>query len=82
MGKTDSDGTRLVLARSFETIGAANIALGMLRTNGIPCILENELIASVFALPAASFDRVRLMVYERDLKEALRLLGPDDYPQD
>ncbi len=82
MNPPTDNGQRLVLARVFETIGVANIALGMLRANGIPCILDNEIIASVFALPSAQFNGIRLMVHERDLDTALKLLGPDEYPND
>ncbi len=69
---------RIVLARVYETLGEASIALGALRTYGIPCILDNAIMASVFGIPAAPFDGIRLMVFEKDLPEALRLLDHPD----
>lgn len=82
MEDNNNPGQRLVCARIFETIGVANIAMGMLRANGIPCILDNEMIANVFAIPIAEWDGIRLMVHECNLNEALALLGPDRYPED
>lgn len=69
---------RIVLARVYDTLGEASIALGALRASGIPCILDNAIMASVFGIPTAPFDGIRLMVFEKDLPQALQLL---DHPQ-
>lgn len=64
---------RIVLARTYDTLGEASIDQGMLRANGIPCTIDNAIIATVYGIPAP-FDGYRLMVFEKDLPEALRLL--------
>lgn len=66
---------KLVVARIFDHDGAANIALGMLRANGIPCILDNELTYVTFGIQLTPNDGIRLMVREKDLPAALELLN-------
>lgn len=66
--------TNLVVAEIFDNVPGANIALGMLRANGIPCILDHELVYSVLNINLTPDNGIRLMVYERDLPTALRLL--------
>lgn len=65
----------LVLAKVFDSGPAANIAMGMLRANGINCILDGEIAYGVFGIQLAPSDGIRLMVNEEDLPEALRLLA-------
>lgn len=67
-------GTDLVVAEVFDNEQTANIALGMLRANGIPCILNHELLYSVMRMNLPLSDGIRLMVFERDLQEARHLL--------
>ena len=73
MEKNDKD--RLVVAATFPDDVSAHIALGMLRTHGVECVLNNEIMSDVFALPTASFGGIRLLVHEADLDRALSLLG-------
>lgn len=63
-----------VVLRVFSSDADAHIALGMLRTNGINCVLENEINASVFAVPTASYCGIKLLVNSSDIEEATRLL--------
>ncbi len=74
---SDSRG-HIVLARVYDTLGEASIALGVLRTNGIPCILDNAIMANVFGVPTAPYDGIRLMVFEKDLPIAKQLLDHPD----
>lgn len=71
--KTDNQ-TKLVLANSYDSSAAAHIAMGMLKAHDIPAILDNEIMAGVFGIPVAPFDRIRLMVREQDFAEAVDLL--------
>lgn len=71
------DEDKLVLARVFDNDGAANIALGMLRANGIPCILDNELAFQTFGIQLTPTNGIRLMVRQKDLPDALKLLNAD-----
>lgn len=66
--------TDLVVAEIFDDAVAANIAMGMLRTNGIPCVLNHELLYSVLRINLSPDNGIRLMVYQRDLEKALTLL--------
>ncbi|MCC8112921.1 MAG: DUF2007 domain-containing protein [Bacteroidales bacterium] len=71
-------GNQLVLARVFEHDVPANIAMGMLRANGIPCILDHEIVSNVFGIQLTPCDGIRLMVRRRDLPVALKLLRECD----
>lgn len=71
------DGEELVVLRSYTSDVEANIALGVLRTNGIECALNNEIMAGVFGIPVAPFDRIRLLVHRKDADVADGLLGPE-----
>lgn len=74
--KNDND--RLVVAATFADDVSAHIALGMLRSHGVECVLNNELISDVLAIPSATFGEIRLLVHGSDLKEALDLLAHPD----
>lgn len=67
--------SNLVVAEIFDNAPAANIAMGMLRANGIPCILDHELVYSVLHINLTPDNGIRLMVFERDLATALQLLS-------
>jgi len=64
----------LVLAKVYDNDAKANIALGILRTNGIPCALFNEMSRNVFGIQLSPNDGIRLMVLRDNLDEALDLI--------
>lgn len=68
---TDSN---LVVADTFTSDISANIAMGMLRANDIPCVLDGEIITSVMGIQLSPQGSIRLMVRESDLSRALDLL--------
>lgn len=74
----DINQQQLVTVATFSRDVDASIALGVLRTNGIPCILSGEMVSNVLGiqLPAGS---IRLLVYESDLETARSLLPTSDY---
>ena len=78
----NNDNDRLVVAATFADDVSAHIALGMLRSHGVECVLNNELMSDVFALPTAQFGDIRLLVHERDLSETLALLANPGLPDD
>ncbi len=80
--KKDDDKDRLVVAATYPDDVSAHIALGMLRSHGVECVLNNEYTSDVFALPTAVFGQIRLLVRERDLHEALSLLSHPDRADD
>ncbi len=66
--------SRLVVAATFTSDIKANIALGMLRANDIPCILDGEIITGVMGIQLSPQGSIRLMVREEHLAQALALL--------
>lgn len=64
----------LVLAKIYDNDARANIALGILRTNGIPCALFNEMSYNVLGIQLTPTDGIRLMVLRDNLDEALALI--------
>lgn len=65
---------RLALAKIYDNDARANIALGILRTNGIPCELFNEMSYGVMGIQLTPSDGIRLMVLRENLPEALELI--------
>ncbi|MBQ9073534.1 MAG: DUF2007 domain-containing protein, partial [Muribaculaceae bacterium] len=51
------------------------IAKGVLETNGIPCVINNEIMSSVYPITVTTLGAIRLMVFERDLETARELLN-------
>jgi hypothetical protein len=71
---TDKE-NKIVVLREFSNIYDANIALGVLRANGINCELENQLVGGVSSIVGALSDSIRLIVFESDLEHARQLLN-------
>jgi hypothetical protein len=71
---TDKE-NKIVVLREFNNIYDANIALGVLRANGINCELENQLVGGVSSIVGALSDSIRLIVFETDLERARQLLN-------
>jgi len=72
--QTMTNNSRLVAAATYTSDIEANIALGMLRSNDIPCILDGEIISGVMGIQLSPRGSIRLMVREEDLDRALSLL--------
>lgn len=68
----DSD---LVLLNEYYSDAEAYIAKGVLETNGIPCVINNEIMSSVYPITVTTLGAIRLMVFERDLETARELLN-------
>jgi hypothetical protein len=68
----------LILFHAYTTDVDAYIAKGVLETNGIPCIVENEIMATMY-LGVGAIGGFRLMIFRRDLDAATQLLRPQDY---
>lgn len=64
----------LVLANIYDNAPEANIAMGMLRANGIPAILDNEIAYTTFGIQLTPSNGIRLMVRSSDLAAAQALL--------
>lgn len=73
MKKSDND-TKLVAVAKFASSPRANIAAGMLRSAGIPCILDNEVASTLFGIQLLPDAGISLKVYDRDAEAATALL--------
>ncbi len=73
--KKKHDYSELVLLNEYNSDAEAYIAKGVLETNGIPCIINNEIMSSVYPLTLTSLGGIRVMVFEHDLATAKALLG-------
>ncbi|MEF9923741.1 MAG: DUF2007 domain-containing protein [Muribaculaceae bacterium] len=70
--KKDDD---LVVFQEFYSSVEANIVKGVLETNGVQCIITNEVMStSVFTLPDTSMGAMRLLVFQKDLELAHKIM--------
>ncbi len=63
----------LVLLTTFTNSFEANVVKGMLADNGIPSVLDGEMMLSVLPMPQ-SIGPIRMMVRDEDSEKALVLL--------
>ncbi|MDE6306682.1 MAG: DUF2007 domain-containing protein [Muribaculaceae bacterium] len=68
------NGTRLVVIGIYASDVEANIAKGVLDTNGIPAIIDNEIFSSVLPVTLTSVGGLRLLVRDKDESLARQLL--------
>lgn len=60
----------LVVLRTFSDNVEAYIAKGVLESNGIVCILNDEIMSSVYPLTLTSIGGIKLLVRREDLDKA------------
>ncbi len=65
---------RLVVIGVYASDVEANIAKGVLETNGIPAIIDNEIFSSVLPVTLTSVGGLRLLVRDKDESLARQLL--------
>ena len=68
------DDSKLVVIRSFSSVGEASIYKSLLESSGVPCELLNELTAEVLPIRNEMMP-VRLVVNEADARRAEEILG-------
>lgn len=73
----NNDENRLVLLGEFETDSEAYIVKGVLESNGVPCVIHNELMANLYPVAPMSLGLRRLMVRACDLEQANAILSTD-----
>ena len=64
----------LVVFDTYENPIDASIVKGVLETNGVPCMLSNEVLSSVLPLSGTSIGDVRLLVFRKDYDEAKKIM--------
>ena len=75
--KKNDNPDELILFNAYPTDADAYIAKGVLETNDIPCIVENEIMATMLS-GFGGMGGYRLMIFRRDLGAATELLRPQD----
>jgi hypothetical protein len=66
--------SKLIVLREYWNDVEAHIAKGVLETNGIPCIINNEIMSSIYPLSHTSFGAIKLLVRSEDAELAEQLL--------
>ncbi|HRF69629.1 MAG TPA: DUF2007 domain-containing protein [Muribaculum sp.] len=73
----DSD---LVVFGTYYSDADAYIAKGVLETNGVPCIINNEIMSTVYPITVTSLGEIKLLVFRRDLELARRIMEAKPLP--
>ena len=73
----DSD---LVVFGTYYSDADAYIAKGVLETNGVPCIINNEIMSTVYPITVTSLGEIKLLVFRRDLELARRKMEAKPLP--
>ena len=79
MNKPDND-DRLVVFNSYVNDADAYIAKGVLDTNGVPCIINNEIFSSVYPVGLAPWGSIKLLIFRRDMEKAIRIMKSKPLP--
>ncbi|MEZ3591697.1 MAG: DUF2007 domain-containing protein [Muribaculaceae bacterium] len=64
-----------VLFDTYYSDADAYIDKGVLETNGVPCVIMNEIISTVYPLTMTPLGAIRLMVPRELLEEARRIMA-------
>ena len=73
----DSD---LVVFGTYYSDADAYIAKGVLETNGVPCIINNEIMSTAYPITVTSLGEIKLLVFRRDLELARRIMEAKPLP--
>lgn len=65
----------LVVLDSFNSDVEAHIAQGVLESNGVKCIINNEIMSSIYPLTLTSIGGIKLLVRREDLELAKEILN-------
>lgn len=65
----------LVTIQEYNSIVDAHIARDILENAGIPSMLTNETISSIYPLPYTSLGSIKLHVFQRDAEIAINTLN-------
>lgn len=65
----------LVVFDVFDSAFKANIVKGVLETNGVLCMITNEIFSSVFPLTDSFIGQIRVLVFRKDLELAKKIMA-------
>ncbi|MCP9611738.1 DUF2007 domain-containing protein [Coprobacter tertius] len=70
----------IVVLRTFENAGEANLVKSKLLSYGIPCFLSDENTVTLYPLFNQALGGIRLNIFYRDKEEAMRIIDeePDE----
>lgn len=74
------DENDLVLFNTYYNDADAYIDKGVLETNGVPCVITNELVSSVYPLTITPLGAIRLWVRRKDADLACRIMQSPPEP--
>ena len=74
MGNDDKKGSELVLLKTFSTDWEAYIAKGVLENEGIPSIVNNDIMSGIYPIGFNKLGGVRILVFRRDLERAKKAI--------
>ena len=70
---------KIITIYSFEHLSEAVVVRGRLESEGIPCMIQNELISQIAPFYSDTFGGVKLQVNERDAEQAIEILKEAGY---
>lgn len=73
-------GDDLVIFDTYVNDADAYIAKGVLETNGIPCVINNEIFSSVYPVTLSPWGAIKLLVFRRDLERAHQIMESKPLP--
>ena len=68
------DKDELVVFDTYTSDADAYIAKGVLETNGVPCIINNEIFSSVYPVTLSPWGVIKLLVFRHDLEKAVSIM--------
>ncbi len=73
----------LIILKEYSSDAEAYIDKGLLEANGVKCILNNEIMSSIYPITFNSIGIIKLLVLKRDEETARRILaaGNDQFNQ-
>lgn len=78
--KDTYDNDELVIFNAYTNDADAYIAKGVLETNGVPCIINNEIFSSVYPVGLAPWASIKLLIFRRDLEKARIIMESKPLP--
>ncbi|MGN0211866.1 MAG: DUF2007 domain-containing protein [Muribaculaceae bacterium] len=72
---TRHDNRKLATLGEYENSVEANMVKGVLETNGVHCIVVNDMMSSILPLAPLKIGMVKVMVFEQELSLARNILA-------
>lgn len=73
--KANYDNRKLATLGEYDNAVEANMVKGVLETNGVHCIVVNDMMSSILPLAPLKTGLVKVMVFEQDVSLARNILA-------